>query len=475
MIDRRTLLAAAPALTAGCAMPLRPAAAPTSVKADFPPLIDDIEKRTFRYFWESSDPDTGLAPDRWPSNPFASIAAVGFALNAYVIGVERGWVSRADARTRVLNTARFFWNAPQGPEATGNTGYKGFFYHFLDNRTGHRFANTELSSIDTTLLMGGMLFAAQYFDGNDDAEREIRDLVGRIYARIEWPWLQIRKPKIAMGWHPESGFIADDWEGYDEAMLLYVLALGSPAHPVASDAWSGWTSTYPKAWHGSGDTRMLTYPPLFIHQYSHTWIDFRGIRDSVMRNEGFDYFENSRRATYFQRAYCAANPMRWNGYSDTIWGLTACDGPGDAKHEFAGEERTFRTYSARGPSTIRYGFDDGTIAPTAALGSIAFAPEIVVPAAKALAEFQDGRLYGPYGFYDAFNPSFTWPALKGSRGKVDRELGWLDDDMLGIDQGSILSMIANARDDLIWRHMRQNPAIRRGLQRAGFTGGWLNA
>ncbi|MAW98636.1 MAG: Tat pathway signal protein [Sphingomonas sp.] len=447
--------------------------ASTPGTTQFPPLIDDIEHRTFRYFWVSSDPETGLAPDRWPSNPFCSIAAVGFALNAYVIGVERGWVSRAEARARVLNTARFFHDAPQGPEPTGNAGYKGFFYHFLDNATGTRFGKTELSSIDTTLLMGGMLFAAQYFDGDHPEEAEIRQLVQAIYARIEWPWLQVRAPKIAMGWHPESGFIASDWKGYDEAMLLYILALGAPVHAVGPEAWQGWTSTYPQVWHGSGDMRMLTYPPLFIHQYSHCWIDFRGIRDTVMRREGFDYFENSRRATYFQRGYGAANPMRWKGYSSDIWGLTACDGPGDATHEYAGEQRKFRSYSARGPETLKYGFDDGTIAPTAALGSIAFAPEIVIPAAKALAEFQGGRVYGKYGFYDAFNPSFVWPELKGTRGSVDRELGWLDDDMLGIDQGPIITMIANARDDLIWRYMRRCEPIRRGLERAGFTGGWL--
>ena len=254
-------------------------------------------------------------------------------------------------------------------------------------------------------------------------------------------------------------------------MMVYVVGLGSGARPLADGAWDAWAATYPAFWRGEGTTRHLAFAPLFGHQYSQMWIDFRGIRDATMRRERLDYFENSRRATYANRAYCIANPMRWDGYGRDIWGLTACDGPADVTLPFKGRQATFYGYAARGPLGQPDERDDGTIAPTAALGSLAFAPEIVVPAANAMRRWPG--LYGRYGFLDSFNPSFRYDVPTVSTGTVSKTSGWIAKDYLGIDQGAILGAIANTRDEGVWRVMRRSPVIRRGLERAGFTGGWL--
>ena len=437
------------------------------------PLFDDLARRTFDFFWETTPANNGLSPDRYPTPSFSSIAAVGFALTAYPIGVERGYITRVQAIERVLATVRFFRDAPQGPDASGTTGYKGFFYHFLDMQTGTRHGDTELSTVDTALLMGGMLFCRSYFDRNSTDEAEIRRLVDEIYARIEWPWMQVSSPAISHGWRPESGFITYDWKGYSEAMIVYILALGAPTRPVAPEAWAAWTSTYGRSWGPLYGPAHLTFTPLFGHQYSHVWIDFRGIRDSFMRRRGIDYFENSRRATYAQRAYAIANPMRWKGYGESVWGLTACDGPADVELAYLGEVRRFRTYNARGVG-IEYTSDDGTIAPTAVASSLPFAPEIVIPAVEEMHRRYGEHIYAKYGFLDAFNPSFDYD-VPLHHGRRIPGFGWVDNDYLGIDQGPIIAMIENHRSDLVWRTMRGNPHVRRGLERAGFTGGWLDS
>jgi hypothetical protein len=474
LLGRRDLLRGSSLLLANGAL-ASCALAPLSPPArTLPAFYEDIELRTFRFFWETVNRSNGLVPDRWPDPPFCSIAAVGFALTAYPIGVERGWCSRADARDLTLTTLRFFWNAPQGPGETGVSGYKGFFYHFLDMSTGLRFKQVELSSVDTTILLMGVLFAGQYFDREDPAEREIRRLASAIYARADWNFFRHDgRDAISMGWHPEKGLIERNWEGYNEAMFVYVLALGAPLHSVPPGGWEQWTKPYARFWRGEGPTRHIAFAPLFGHQYSHIWIDFRAIYDAPMRAAGFDYFENSRRATYANRAYCGANPMRWDGYSDRIWGLTACDGPGNFTLPFKGEQRTFYGYAARGPLGQPDGRDDGTLAPTAALGSLPFAPEIVIPSAEAMLKEHGSRVYGQYGFVDSFNPSFRYTDLKIESGSVDPQHGWVARDYLGIDQGPILLQAANYRDDFVWRIMRRVPAIRIGLKRAGFTGGWL--
>jgi hypothetical protein len=274
-----------------------------------------------------------------------------------------------------------------------------------------------------------------------------------------------------MGWHPEDGLIERSWTGYNEGMLVNILALGSPTYPAAPGLWDQWTAPYPQCWRGIGPTRRLAFAPMFGHQYSHIFIDFRGIRDAAMREAGFDYFENSRRETYAQRAYAIANPMRWRGYSDKIWGITACDGPGFAQLPYLGEKRTFFGYAARGPIDEPDGRDDGTIAPSAALGSLPFAPEIVIPCADALRRWPG--LFDRHGFKDSFNPSFTYTSARNGTGTIDPRFGWVAKDYIGIDQGAILLQAANYRNEFVWRYMRRSPAIRRGLIRAGFTGGWL--
>jgi len=419
-------------------------------------FLDTLEERTFRFFWERADPRTGLVPDRWPTPSFSSIAAVGFGLTAYPIGVERGYVTRAEARRRVLTTLDFFLRAPQGPQAAGGAGHRGFFYHFLDMTTGRRFGSVELSTIDTTLLLGGVLFCQSYFDGDPPEEQAVREKAEELFRRVDWRWAAVRPPLVSMGWRPESGFLDHDWRGYNEAMLLYVLALASPTSAVDESAWSEWTRTY--TWGTFQGQAHVAFGPLFGHQYSHVFLDFRGIRDVYMRGRGIDYFENSRRATYAQRGYAALNPLGWKEYGPEVWGLTACDGPADVRLTVGARPRTFWTYSARGVSLegIR---DDGTIAPTAAAASLPFAPEIVLPALLEMRRRHGGALFSTYGFIDAFNPSFPG--------------GWVDTDYLGIDQGPMLAMIENHRTGLVWRTLRRKPHVVRGLRRAGFTGGWL--
>jgi hypothetical protein len=339
-------------------------------------------------------------------------------------------------------------------------------------QTGARFKDTELSSVDTTLLLGGVLFAQSYFDRPDPAEAEIRALAERIYRRVEWDWMQPRPPRIGMGWKPESGMLDYDWNGYNEALLVYVLALGSPTHPVDPAAYAGWTSTYDKSWGSVAGQEFLTFPPLFGHQYSQVWLDLRGVPDEYMRRHGIDYFENSRRATLAQRAYAIANPQGWKGYDASVWGLTACDGPIDATISYRGEPRLFRTYSARGVGR-EFAFDDGTLAPTAAIGSMPFAPEIVIPALEAM-HARYPQAYGQYGFLDSFNPSFDFPDAKLHHGRIVDGV-WVDGDYLGIDQGPIVLMIENHRSGFVWQVMRRNAHVQRGLRRAGFRGGWLDA
>lgn len=462
--------AVAPSLKKADARPLSPAV-PQTLGNTLPRVFEELQERTFRYFWDNADPETGLVPDRYPTPSFASIAAVGFALTAYPIGVERGYVTRDEARERVLRTLRFFHHAPQGTEATGMAGYKGFFYRYLDMKSGRRVGDIELSTVDTALLLGGMLFCQSYFDRSDAGEAEIRRLAEEIYGRVDWRWAQVRAPAISHGWTPESSFLEYDWRGYNEAMLVYILALGSPTHAVAPDSWEAWGRDYGQVMGSVHGQTHLTFTSMFGHQYSHVWVDFRGILDSLMSRVGFDYFENSRRATYAQRAYAVANPMGWAGYGENVWGLTASDGSADVELNFAGEPRRFRTYWARGIGPG--GFDDGTIAPTAAAASIAFAPEIVIPAVEEMHRRYGEHIYGKYGFYDAFNPSFDFD-VPLRHGRRIPGFGWVDSDYLGIDQGPILAMIENHRNGLVWRFTRTNAHIRRGLQRAGFTGGWLD-
>lgn len=449
-------------------------------------FADDLQQRTFQYFWDTTDPKNCLAPDRWPSNPFSSIAATGFALTAYGVGAERGYVTREAAAERTLACVEYYWNAKMGPAESGVAGHKGFFYHFL-NYDGTRRGNTELSSVDTTLLLGGILFAQSYFDRDTPTEARIRDLAERIYGRVDWTFMQRKAGDppaanmpnsrgIAMGWKPERGYEPHDWIAYDEGMLVYILALASPTHPVTKeDAWdNGWALGLGKRWGRFMGQEYEAFEPLFGHQYSHVWVDFRGITEPYIASRGIDYFENSRRATLAHRAYGIANPENWKDYSGNIWGWTASDGPkGVDGLVVNGKPRNFMTYSARGVSPM-ITRDDGTVVPTAAGGSVPFAPEVTIDALMAMKEKYGDRLYTKYGFQDAINPSFTFQDQNVTTGTVYPDIGWVARDHLGIDQGPILAMMENHRSELIWKTMRKNPHIIRGLRRAGFTGGWLD-
>lgn len=423
-------------------------------------FLDSLERRSFFYFWDLTNPANGLTPDRAPTKSFSSVAATGFALTCYPIGVERRYITRAQAATRVQTTLRFLLSAPQSSDAIAASGYRGFFYHFLHIDTGLRFERVELSTIDTALLMAGVLMCREYFSRSTPIEQTIRLIADSLYRRVDWEWAMNGQTVMSMGWHPESGFISSTWRGYNEAMILYTLALGSPTHAISTEAWNEWTKSY--VWATYYKREFVSFGPLFGHQYSHCWIDYRQIRDAYMKDKGIDYFENTRRATYAQQSYARENPEGYADYSESIWGFTACDGPGSMTMRLKNVERRFDGYSARGVS-FDWKNDDGTIAPTAAGGSLPFAPEICVPALQAMKKNYGDLVYRRYGFIDAFNPT----CVKFS------PRGWFDDDYLGIDQGPIVIGIENLRSEFIWTIMKKNQYIRRGLQRAGFRGGWL--
>ena len=423
-------------------------------------FLDQLQHDTFRYFWEVTPRDTGLTPDRAPGGDrVSSVAAVGFALTSYLVGSERGWVTRADAAQRTLTTLQTLWQLPQGPAREGTAGLNGLFYHFVEGETGHRAYRSEVSTIDTALLMAGVLAAQAYFDRPDETEAAIRSTADALYRRVDWTWAYSprHRPLLSMGWTPEQGFLEFDWAGYSEGMILYLLALGSPTHAIDPAAWGEWTRSY--RWEESYGPAHVTFGPLFGHQYSHVWIDFRGIQDAYMRSRRSDYFQNSTRATYANRAYCVANPGRWKGYGELVWGLTASEGPSRAGVGPA----AFHAYWARGASHDG-AWDDGTIAPTAAGGSVPFAPEVAIPTLVNFRRVLGDRIYGQYGFKDAFNLSYPAP---------DGTLGWFADQYLAIDQGPILLMIENYRTGFLWDLLKKSPYVVAGLRKAGFTGGWL--
>lgn len=426
--------------------------------------LEELQKRTFKWFWDIADSSNYQILDRYPTRTFSSIAATGFGLTSYLVGVERKYITREAAADRVLKTLHVLADLPQGPDSVGVSGYKGFFYHFLTLDQAHRYKRVELSTIDTGLLMAGILSTMSYFDQDNALEEEIRQLADSLYRRVEWDWAINDSERLSMGWRPERGYIPADWRGYNEAMVLLIMAMGSPTHPIAPNSWEKWCDTY--EWMTYKGQEHVNFSPLFGHQYSHMYIDFRGIQDPYMKEKGIDYFENSRRATYANRQYCIDNPRGFKGYGPNQWGLTASDGPrGEPRKAMVGnQEVQFRTYWARGASG-RHINDDGTIAPTAVGGAVPFAPEICIPALEYMWNQHYDKLVGDYGFKDAFNLSYTF--------SDGNEQGWFDYDYLGIDQGPILIQIENHRTGLIWETMKKNPYILEGLRKAGFSGGWL--
>jgi hypothetical protein len=420
--------------------------------------LAQLERDTFRYFADEMNVENGLLPDNTRPGAPSSIAVIGFALTAYPIGVERGYITRAEAIKRSLASLRFFHDGPQGtgPKAIG---YKGFYYHFLDMKTGRRVWKSEVSTIDTTYLLAGALAVAMYFDRDSKDEIEIRTLSEDLYARADWRWAQNGGLTVTHGWKPETGFIKYRWTGYSEALILYVLGLASPTLPLPEESYRAWTSTY--KWKKLYGREFLYAGPLFIHQLSHMWIDFRGIQDEYMSSKAIDYFENSRRAVYTQQSYAMRNPKKLAGYDRYCWGITASDGPGPAVRRVNGKKLRFFDYVAR---SIPYGPDDGTLAPWAVAASLPFAPEVVLPSLNRITQSYPD-MTNKYGFKCSYNPTFTSSSREPK--------GWVSEGYYGLDQGSVVMMIENYRTGLLWRLMRRCPHIVTGLRRAGFQGGWL--
>lgn len=421
-------------------LPIRAADPSLSGESDDQFLLR-LQRLGFDYFWREANATNGLIRDRSRPDSKCSVAAVGFGLSSLAIGIDHGWISREDGRRRVLATMTTLAGGRQGPETTGVNGYRGWFYHFLEMDSGHRAWKCELSSIDTALLLAGVLDASEFFDGSDSDEVRIRSLARGLVDRIDWAWMANGEATFSMGWHPESGFLSSRWVGYNEAMILYVLALGAGSESGQTGprskppvAWEAWTTGY--RWKRYEGFEFLQFAPMFGHQYSHCWIDFRGIADPFMRRRGITYFENSRRANLAQQAYCVSQSARFPNYGALEWGITACDGP--------------EGYAAHGAPPAEN--DDGTLAPTAIAGSLPFAPEICIPALRHLEKAYKDKLWGPYGFRDSFNRSRDWWAT----------------DTLGIDQGPIVLMIENYRTGAVWRRIQQSPRVRSGLERAGF-------
>ena len=423
-------------------------------------MLEALQRQTIDYFARHLNPQNGLIADKSEPGSPASIAAVGLALTIYAVAVERGLLSRGEAVARTLVALRFFHSSPQGPEL-GATGYKGFYYHFLDMNAGRRAGKCELSTIDTALFISGAVSAGLYFDGPDDEEREIRDLADALYRRIDWVWALNRATTLSHGWEPESGFLEASWnEGYSEALILYILALGSPTFAIAEQGYRDWSSTFERR--TAYDIEYFYAGPLFIHQLPHIWLDFRGIRDHRNREVGFDYFENSRRATRVQRRYAIANPNGFGHYSENGWGFTASDGPGPAVRVVDGIRREFHGYLARGAP---FGPDDGTISPWAVVASLPFAPEAVCATIRHATEKLAPRNKLGVGFDASINPTFPVPSGDPN--------GWVSTWRFALNEGPMVLMIENHLSELVWKVFRRCPHVVTGLRRAGFTGGWL--
>ena len=416
MISRRVFLSGIPAVLA---------AAPRRLSHEEDRFLEALSQRSFRFFREQADPSTGLVRDRSLADrgtpderTIASSAATGFGLTALCIGAGRGWITRAQARDQALATLRFY--------AEKSAHEHGWFYHFVEASSGERRWRCELSSIDTILLLAGMLTARGYFSG----DAEIARLVRAVWDRIDFHWMLNGDPNsLAMGWHPESGFIRNRWDHHCELGILYLLAIASPTNPLSVDSWYAWrrpTVTY------AGYTYVSGAPPLFVHQYAQGWIDFRGHHER--RAPGTDWFENSVTATLAHRRFCLDLHDRFPGYAGDIWGITASD----SAHGYRGWGGP--------PATSDI---DGTVVPCAAAGSLMLAPEVCLPAVMAMHRKFGGRIYKRYGFVDAFHP-------------VN---GWTNPDVIGIDLGMTLISAENLRTGRVWQWFQQNPEVRDAMRR----------
>lgn len=427
---------------------------------DYGEMLHDIQKDALHYFVDHMDPHTGLVADKSEAGSVASIAATGIGISCLVCGVENGWISRGAAVEKILVTLNFFINSEQSRDKDA-TGYKGFYYHFLDMKTGRRACRSELSTIDTAILIAGILSATHYFTKDSVNEKAIAKLSKALYERVDWNWATNGKDFVCHGWKPGSGFLKYYWDkGYSEAHILYILALGAPAFPIKSFCYTNWVHSFEVR--ELYDRKYIHAGPLFIHQMSQLWLHFEGIKDKLNEDLGFDYFENSRKATSIQQCYAIDNPKGFKGYHALSWGITASDGPGPGTRTIDGRKIRFYHYKARG---IPEGPDDGTLSPWAVLASLPFAPDLVKETIAM--EINNLGLYDAKGrgLYASYNPS--WPGKNGNLA------GWLSPLHFGINHGPIIMMIENYNTGLIWALMKKCPAIIEGLKKAGFTGGWL--
>lgn len=424
-------------------------------------MLNSLQKDSLGFFISETNDTTGLTADKNDGNSPASISVTGMALTCYIIAVENNMITRSDAIFRTLKPLRFIYSSIQGKEKDA-TGYKGFYYHFLDMKTGKRVWNCELSTIDTALFIAGALSVAAYFKGDNDDEKEIRQIAEELYKRIDWQWALNRGNTLTHGWKPGRGFLSYRWdENYSEALLLYVLATVSPTFPIPAEAYQTWTDSFTLT--DVYNIRYLYAGPLFIHQFSHIWIDFKGIYDAFNKRAGFDYFENSCRATKVHQAYAIENPNQIDHYGAKCWGLTASDGPGRKTLKIKGRKRSFYGYKARGAP---FGPDDGTVSPWSMVASLPFEPDIVLESMHYAIENLQLRPENDHGFDASFNSLYPE--------KSKNPYGWVSPHIFGLNQAPVVLMIENYQTGLVWELMKRCPYIREGLKKTGFTGGWLD-
>lgn len=384
-------------------------------------LLEELERACFQFFWEEANPNNGLVKDRSQatgpdSRNVASIAATGFGLTALCIADHRGWQDPKSIRERVLNTLRFVES--RVPQAHG------FFCHFLNLQNGERVFQSEVSSIDTAIFICGVLTCRSYF-----ADSEVHSLANRIFERIDWNWLMHGDKTLSMGWTPERGFIRSHWDSYSELMMVYLLGMGSSSPGIKKEAWDAWTRPY---FEFNGIRYVGSHAPLFVHQYSHAWFDFRGKRDKYA-----DYFFNSVIATKVHKLWCLELAREFPDYSEDLWGITASD-----------SARGYAVWG--GPPAM--GRIDGSIVPCAAAGSLPFLPEETMRVLRNIREKYETRVWQKYGYVDAFNPLTNW----------------YSPDVIGIDIGITLLMAENARTGFVWEHFMKNDIAKNGFARAGF-------
>jgi hypothetical protein len=419
--SRRSLLKRAGVLSGVGLLPQALASVEKPFSDEDEKLLEELEYANYLYFWEQANPQNGLVRDRFnvrgkDPGGVASIAATGFGLTALCIGEKRGYLSHPQARDRALATLRALWK--KLPH------HRGFFYHFADINTGERRWDSEVSSVDTAILLCGILTCSRFFH-----HLEMTDLASSIFNRVDWTWLSEDTALLPHGWLPEAGFLPYRWDGYSELMMMYLLGLGSTSHPLPPEAWSAWNRT---TFEYDGLRYIGAFAPLFVHQYSQAWFDFRGKRDKYA-----DYFRNSAIATDVHRRFCLELANQFPDYSDDLWGITASD----SQHGYV---------AWGGPPAL--GPIDGTVVPSAPGGSLPFLPQSCLRVLKTMKKRYGDGAWCRYGFVNAFNPIKKW----------------YDTDVIGIDTGITILMAENARTGFVWDTFMKSPEAKRGMDRAGF-------